>query len=414
MRIVVVGAGIAGTVTGLALLREGHEVHILEGADAAACGASHANAGLVSPGHCFSWAEPGVMKMVVKSALGIGDGIGIYQPWSPALIKWGLMFNRQSKRERWLANSRAALALSAYSRDQLFGQSTIPRDSYDGKHTGILYLYGSDESLGADDAELLSQAGEAFQSLNADEVLECEPMFQSSTIRFDRAIYSPNDGTGDAARYAAAALKEAVKLGAQVHLSEPAVCLEQSGSRITAVVSNKRRYDTDAVVIASGLWSRGLLSRIGYNLPIHGVTGYSVTYKGPFSGVPKAGAVSIPHKIAWTAFGEDRIRFTGFADIGIPHRKRIEQQFDALTRFASSVLPDVKRFEPSKWVGQRPMTPDNLPFLGRGKHENLWLNCGHGAMGWTMACGSARIIADLIGGRIPQIDVTPYRLDRFS
>ncbi len=413
MRIVIVGAGIAGTVTALALSREGHEVHILDGASEAARGASHANAGLISPGHCFSWAEPGVMGMATKAAIGLGDGIGICQPWRPSLIRWGFQFNRQSSRARWLANSRAALALSAYSRDVQFGADRIPLDVYGGKQSGILYLYGPNDSPGDHDAELLDDAGEAFECLDAEALLAREPALRLASIRFNKATYSPNDGTGDAARYAAAALEEAVKLGARLHLSEAVRRFEQSGTRITAVISKTRRYETDAVVIASGLASRALLSGIGYALPIQAVTGYSATYEGTFRQVPRVGAVSIAHKIAWTAFGENRVRFTGFADIGVPGVTRTGKRFDLLTQFAARILPDVRKFEPYLWVGQRPMTPDGLPFLGQGRHTNLWLNCGHGAMGWTMSSGSAQILADLISKRMPKIDLAPYRWDRF-
>lgn len=413
MRIVVVGAGIAGAVTALALSREGHDVRILEGAPAAARGASHANAGLISPGHSFSWAEPGVMKTAVKAAVGLGDGIGICQPWRPALIRWGLQFNRQSTPSRWLANSRAALALSAYSRDIQFGKDAVSLGAYNGKHGGILYLYGLGNGPGDHDAQLLIDAGEPFEGLTADGLLDREPALRQATIRFANAIYCPNDGTGDAAQYVAAALAEALKHGAKLHLSETVQSFEQSGTRITAVRSDRNRYETDAVVIAAGLASRKLVAGIGYDLPIQAVTGYSASYEGTFSELPQGGAVSIPHKIAWTAFGENRVRFTGFADIGMPGRARRARRFEALTRFAASILPEVRQFEPYLWVGQRPMTPDNLPFLGRGRHANLWLNCGHGAMGWTMSSGSAQILADLVAGRMPKVDIGPYRWDRF-
>lgn len=413
MKIVIVGAGIAGAVTALALSREGHEVDILEGAGEAARGASRANAGLISPGHCFSWAEPGVMGTAVKAVVGMGDGIGICQAWRPSLIRWSVKFHRQSSRVRWLANSRAALALSAYSRDVQFGQGEIPPKAYDGKHTGILYLYGAKDAPGDFDGQLLSEAGEPFESLDADRLLDCEPALKGAAIRFDKATFSPYDGTGDAARYVAVALASAAELGARLHLSESAQSFEQSGSRITAIRSNRSRYEADAVVIAAGLASRKLLAGIGYDLPIQAVTGYSASYEGAFSKLPRVGAVSIPHKIAWTAFGENRVRFTGFADIGLPGRARIAKRFEALTRFAASILPEVRQFDPYLWVGQRPMTPDSLPFLGQGHHANLWLNCGHGAMGWTMSSGSAQILADLVAGRTPKIDLAPYRYDRF-
>lgn len=413
MRVVIIGAGIAGAVTALALSREGHDVRILEAAPAIAQGASSANAGLISPGHCFSWAEPGVVRAAVKAAVGLGDGIGICEPWRLSLIRWGLQFRRQSTRARWLANSRAALSLSAYSRDIQFDVTPITVDAYHGKQSGILYLSGPKETPGDDDAQLLNDAGEAFESFDAEGILTREPALKLAAIRFERATFCPNDGTGDAALYAEAAVREAMKLGAHLHLSEPVHSFEHVGSSINAVRSKMNRYEADAVVIATGLSSRALLAGIGYDLPIQAVTGYSATYEGNFTQVPRVGAVSIHHKIAWTAFGENRVRFTGFADIGMPGRGRSTRRFEALTQFAARILPEVKNFEPYRWIGQRPMTPDNLPFLGQGRHSNLWLNCGHGAMGWTMANGSAQIIADLLGRRTPKIDLTPYRWDRF-
>ncbi|MGN6650296.1 FAD-dependent oxidoreductase [Trinickia sp.] len=413
MRIVVVGAGIAGTVTALALSREGHEVHIFDGAAEAARGASHANAGLISPGHCFSWAEPGVAGVALKSLLGLGDGISICPPWTPSLLRWGALFAREGTRERWLSNSKAALALAAYSRDLQFGASDIPLDDYGGRHDGILYLYGESDKPGPYDEALLSAAGEAFESLDHDGLLNCEPILHAATVKFARAVFCPNDGTGDAARYATAALGKAVQLGATARFGEKVIRLDISGNTVSGVETDRGSFKADAVVVTAGLSSRQLLASAGYTLPIYPVTGYSISYRVASPSRPRVGAVSIPHKVAWAAFGEETVRFTGFADIGVPGSVKVEERFRALEAFACEVYPEIRDAKPSRWVGQRPMTPDNLPFLGAAEHSNLWLNCGHGAMGWTMACGSARIVADLIRGREPALDLSPYRWDRY-
>ncbi len=413
MKIVVVGAGIAGAVTAMALARDGHRVTVLERAAAPATGASHANAGLVSPGHCFSWAEPGVAGMAVRSLLGLTDGIGISSPWDAAFWRWGTLFAREGTRERWLANSAAALALSAYSRDQQFGPDQLPLDCYGGRRGGILYLYGDGDSPGAHDAELLAAAGEPFERLDAAQILEREPFLRDAAVKFSQGVFSPRDATGDAARYALAALDEARRLGAELSFSEAVVGLPVQGDRVLGVDTAVRRYPADAVVITAGLASKRMLRPAGYDLPIHAVTGYSITYEGSRNTLPSVGAVSIPHKVAWAAFGDRTVRFTGFADIGRPGASRVASRFAALDAFAANVLPELRDAVPARWVGQRPMTPDNLPFLGAGKHSNLWLNCGHGAMGWTMASGSARIVADLVAGRAPTIDLAPYRWDRY-
>lgn len=413
MRIVVVGAGIVGTVTALALAREGHEVHILEGADEPARGASHANAGLISPGHCFSWAEPGVAGIALKSLLGLGDGIGICPPWTSSLLRWGALFAREGTRHRWLSNSKAALALAAYSRDLLFDASDIPLEAYGGRHAGILYLYGENDKPGPYDEVLLGAAGEAFMRLDHVQLLSYEPMLRTAKVKFARAMFCPNDGTGDAARYATAALEKAVQLGAKARFGERVLRLDISGKTVSGVQTDRCFYRADAVVVTAGLSSRQLLASAGYRLPIYPVTGYSISYQVASSSRPRVGAVSIPHKVAWAAFGEEIVRFTGFADIGIPGSVKVEERFRALEAFACKVYPEIRDTKPLRWVGQRPMTPDNLPFLGAGEHSNLWLNCGHGAMGWTMACGSARILTDLILGRAPALDLSPYRWDRY-
>ena len=414
MHVIVVGAGIAGATTALALTREGCTVRIVDAAPAPATGASFANAGLVSPGHCFSWAEPGVVTMVAKSMLGWGDGIGIFPPWTPALLRWSALFARESKRERWLSNSKAALALASYSRDIQFGTPAISADAYGGQRGGILYLYGPDHAPSVYDASLLSGAGEPFARLDAEQLLQQEPRLRQANVHFSQAVFCPNDGTGDAARYAVACVEEAVRLGAIPCFSQRVLRLEVQGDTVEGVITESGRHRADAVVLAAGLYSRDLLAPLDCHLPIHPVSGYSVTYRVKGAKRPRVGAVSIPHKVAWAAFGDETVRFTGYADVGIPDQSRAGRRFETLERFAADVFPELAALKPTRWIGQRPMTPDNLPFLGAARQRNLWLNCGHGAMGWTMACGSARALTDLVLGRSAAIDLAPYRWNRYS
>lgn len=375
-------------------------------------GASFANAGLISPGHCFSWAEPGVVRMALKSFLGLADGIGICRPWSAKMLRWSGLFAREGTRERWFENSRAALALATYSRNILFRSAEIPLDAFGGSLAGILYLYGDNSKPSEHDAQLLREAREPFDVLDAEQVLEREPLLRGASVRFRAAVYCQNDGTGDAARYANACVTKALELGAKLRCDENVLGFETTGDTVTAVHTSLGRYAADSVVVTAGLESSDLVARLGYDLPIYPVTGYSVTYKAMSQGRPRVGAVSIPHKIAWAAF-DDTVRFTGFADIGVPSKSRAESRFRALQAFAAQVYPETDGYLPAQWVGRRPMTPDNLPFLGISRHRNMWFNCGHGAMGWTMACGSAQIIADLVSHRSPAIDMGPYRWDRY-
>ena len=414
MHVVVVGAGVIGATTALWLSREGHTVDVLDANNAAAEGASFANAGLISPGHCFSWGEPGTPWLVARSVVGLSNELKVFPPRSASMLRWGMLFARECNWEAWKRNSSNALSLSAYARDALRAQVDVCLQDFGGRHGGILYLYGAGEGPGPHDADLLTRAGEPFQGLNAAQIFDTEPTLRGAQLTFDHATFCPNDSTGDAARFTRAALRRAVERGARVQLGQTVRGLLRDGDKVTGVDTGTGRIAADAVVLASGLGSRQLLRAVGASLPLHPVSGYSATYRVRTAELPRVGAVSIRHKIAWASFGEDMLRFTGFADVGYPSAERAKARFQELEAFAASVYPMLGDVEPQRWVGQRPMTPDNLPYIGAGPLSNLWLSCGHGAMGWTMACGSAQIITDLIQGRRPALDMAPYRWDRFG
>ncbi|MFK3789040.1 FAD-dependent oxidoreductase [Pseudomonas piscis] len=227
---------------------------------------------------------------------------------------------------------------------------------------------------------------------------------------FCQGVYCARDGTGDAARYAQAAIERACVTKAVARFAEQVLAVEVEAGVAVGVRPHQGRRCADAVVIAAGLASAPLLAPLGLRLPIHPVTGYSLSY--PLGRIPRpsVGAVSILHKVAWAAFGQT-LRFTGFADVGQPGPGKIEQRFAALQRFAEQVCPQLQGVTAMQWLGQRPMTRDNLPIC---QVRNLLLNCGHGAMGWTMTCGSARIVSDLVARRQPAIDLAPYRWDRYG
>lgn len=414
MKILVIGAGVVGTCTALQLQRSGHAVTLIEAARAPATGASHANAGLISPGHCFSWAEPGIAAVALKSLLGLNGGLGICSPLSPALWRWGCLFAREGTEPRWLANSRAALALSAYSRDCHFQPGALPAARYGGRHAGILYLYGPDDAPGPHDAGLLSAADETFEWLDAASVARCEPALKDSKIRFEKGVFCPNDGTGDAARFAHAALAAFEGLGGSARFGERVAHIDVRAGRAVGVRTPSAHYGADAVVVTAGLQSRALLRPLGIDLPIYPVAGYSITYENVSGTLPTTGAVSIAHKIAWASFAPGSVRFTGFADVGAPNAERQARRLAALDAFARQIIPSLAGAQRKEWVGSRPMTPDNLPFVGGCDVDNLWLNCGHGAMGWTMASGSAQIIGDLIGSNKAALDLAPYRWNRYG
>lgn len=413
MNIIVVGAGIAGVCTAMELSRRGHTVTVLEAASEAALAASYANAGLLSPGHCFSWAEPGIVCGVLKAFLTGADRPRIGAPRNKELFRWLRRFIRQASPAAWHRNSTHALQLAHLSRACLSSEDAIPLDAYGAARSGLLYLYKAEEEPAKTELKLLEEAGEPFRILRGDALLAMEPALTSTGAHaFDKGTYCERDAYGDARQYALEGVRVAQRRGVDFRWNTAALEIVAENGRITGVATGSGMMPSDACVVTSGYASKRLLAPLGYDLMIHPVSGYSLTYEGVRGARPRHGGVSISDKIAWAPFGEDRIRFTGFADLGTPSEALIEKRFEALEAFARQLCPSVQEAKATRWIGQRPMTPDGLPYLGTGAHDGLYLNCGHGAMGWTMAHGSARLIAQAMEGETPEIDLTSFRHDR--
>jgi D-amino-acid dehydrogenase len=418
--VVVIGAGIVGVTTALRLAQHGHRVDVYEAASQQASGASYANAGLISPGHCFSWAEPGAIGVFIRSLFGKADGLGVTRLWSPRLWRWGWQFYRHSSMHQWEQDSRAALALSAYSRDVHFSDTTAPiaLDAYGGTRGGILYLYQQGQQPRQIEKQMLEQAGEPSRMISGAALRELEPLLADADQQFDSGVFCAQDATGNAREFAAAAMRRAQELGVRFHFDTPVRRLitgPAGQGRIAAIETAQGQIKADCFVMTAGLASADLLAPLGYALPIYPVTGYSITFRHQEDFEPALGAVSLADKIAWAGFGRGVVRFTGFADIGPQGSEALTvKRFAALEKFGRSIYPRLQKYTPERWVGQRPMTPDGIPLLGGSRHANLLLNCGHGAMGWTMSAGCARIIADLVDGAEPEIECRAYRWDRFK
>ncbi len=413
MDVIVVGAGIVGVCTALELSRDGHSVTVVDAASDAASQASYANAGLLSPGHCFSWAEPGIVKGVLAAFIKGKDRPRIGTPRNAALIKWLGLFAKQSSLSSWERNSRHALQLARFSRDIHFSTDDIPVSLYGGTRNGLLYLYKAGEAPSKTELDLLREAGEPFEVLRGDALRALEPSLNGTDAHgFHEGTYCPLDACGDARLYALEAVRIAKECGAQFRWETRAGEIIMREGRVVGVGTEYGVLPSDACVVATGYASRKLLHPVGCELQIHPVSGYSLTYHGIEGPRPARGGVSISDKIAWAPLGAGRMRFTGFADIGYPDERLSSHRFAALEAFARRICPAVDGMKGEHWIGQRPMTPDGLPYLGPGPHPGLYLNCGHGAMGWTMASASARLTAEVIAGRTPSMDLAPFRHDR--
>lgn len=403
---VVIGGGVVGATTALALTRKGFDVELIEAADAPAQGASKANAGLISPGHCFSWAEPGVIPMMIRSGLGLDGGVGVCQRFSPSLWAWGLRFMRESTRSRWDGNSRTMLALAAYSRDLALADELVPASEYGRGDHGILYLQPPGMSQHVGEAKILADAGEPHEIWDEKRILSEAP--DLAALKFGSGVFCPQDLTGNVALYAAGAVDRAVAMGARVSYGEAVRGFDIRNGQIQALQTSHRRVSADQIVVCAGLDAARLLALLGYRLPIYPLSGYSITYTVPGGVAPRMGIVSVADKIAWSVYGPQTVRFTGFADVGIPSDRMRAKRLDALEAFVRKVAPELTRLKPERWVGHRPMTPGGVPIVGQSAHKNLWFNVGHGSMGWTMAHGSAALISDAMSGTRTALDLKSF------
>lgn len=418
--VVVVGAGLAGIQTAWFLLREGHNVTVIEHRDGIALETSFANGGLITPSHAAPWNSPGILRTLLSS---IGnESSAIYVKFSalPQYLTWGMQFVRNSTPGRFRRTIQRNACLANYSLDQ---KNTLISElglQFDGAARGTMMVYRSTAALERAKAAnaIVENAGVDVQLCSPAELIKLEPALASVGDKLSGGFYYRGDQHGDAHLFCRALGQKAAEQGARMRFGETVQRIERSGNSIRAVVTDKQRYEADAVVLAAGLWSKALGQDLGLRLPIAPVKGYSVTYDVTgWEGQPKIPIVDDELHIGLTPLG-NRMRFVGTAEFSGFSPQINPVRIDNLRRAALQIYPDVRPIienaEPqSTWCGHRPMTPDCLPIVGQGGPENLYLNTGHGYLGWTTACGTSKAVSDLIAGRKPEIDVADYSLARF-
>ncbi len=409
MRVIVLGAGVIGVTTAYELLRDGHEVVVLERRSEAACETSFANAGLVAPSHAFSWASPSAPKMLLRSLWRDDQALRFRPSLDPALWRWTMKFLGQCSSSRAAANSQRKARLCLYSQARL-GQIKAETDlAYDGQEGGLLFLYRSPASFAAAQAkmEVLKEVGVEVEAMAPEKAAEIDPALAPVTEHLAGVLYGPEDESGDARYFTRALARLCQEKGAEFRYDTEVIGFLQDGSQIDGVMTDKGPLSADAVVLCLGVYSPQLAKQLGERLPIYPIKGYSVTL--PVAGrnnPPKLGGVDEDNLVAYCPMG-DRVRITATAEFAGYDTGHRPEDFRHMLASAKQLFPNAGDYsQPSYWAGLRPMTPRGIPIFGQGRHKNLYFNTGHGHMGWTMSCGSARITADLLGGQKPEIDLT--------
>ena len=416
MHVAVHGAGVIGTSIAYYLARAGHRVTVLERQPGAGLETSFANAGEVSPGYSAPWAGPGVPVKAIKWLLMRHRPLVIWPLADWAMWRWGLAMLANCNARAYDVNKSRMLRLAEYSRDclrQLRADTGIP---YDERAQGTLQLFRTPKQLDATgaDIDILRRFGVPFEVLDRDGCLRHEPALARVRDKLAGGLRLPGDETGDCFQFTQQLAAMATEAGAQFRYGASVRQLAVAGGRIDGVAVSSGAVIADAYVLALGSYSPLLARPLGLDLPVYPVKGYSLTVPiTDAAGAPESTVMDETHKVAVTRLG-NRIRVGGTAELaGYDLRLRAARR-STLEHVVSDLFPaggDVARAE--FWTGLRPMTPDGTPIVGPTRYPNLYLATGHGTLGWTMAAGTGRVVADLISGRKPEIDLEGLTLERY-
>ncbi len=417
MRVLVLGAGVIGVSAAYYLRRAGHEVEVVERQDAAALETSYANAGEVSPGYAAPWAGPGVPVKAIRWMLMQHSPLVIWPLLDPAMWRWGAMMLANCTAKAYAINKSRMVPIAEYSRDCMKALRADTGIRYDERTQGTLQLFRTRKQLDgtAKDIEVLRQYGVPYEVLDRAGFVAVEPGLAHTQDKFVGALRLPGDETGDChlftQRLAALATQQGVRFryGTTIH------GLDRHGDRIIGVNTTGGTLSADHVVLALGSYSPLLLKPLGLRIPVYPVKGYSITLPivDP-SRAPESTIMDEAHKVAVTRLG-DRIRVGGTAELAGYSMALREARRGTLVHVVDDLFPgggDVAGAE--FWCGLRPMTPDGTPIVGPTRYANLLLATGHGTLGWTMAAGTGRVIADLVSGRKPEIDLDGLTMARYQ
>ena len=417
MKIVILGAGVIGTTSAYYLAQAGHQVTVLERQPGPALETSFANAGEVSPGYSAPWAGPGVPLKAIKWLLMQHSPLVIKPMLDAAMWRWGAAMLRNCTQARYRVNKARMVRLAEYSRDCLKQLRADTGIRYDERMQGTLQLFRTQKQLDgtAKDIEILQQYGVPYRLLDRAGYLKHEPALAGVQHKFVGALQLPGDETGDCFKFSQALAERAKALGVQFRFGVNVQGLMHDGTDITGVATGGGMVTADSYLLALGSHSTAMLRPLGLPIPVYPVKGYSITV--PITDpaqAPESTLMDESHKVAVTRLG-DRIRVGGMAQLSgfdmalDPVRRR------TLEFVVNDLFPrggDVSRAK--FWCGLRPMTPDGTPILGPTRLPKLWLATGHGTLGWTMAAGTGRLLADWMSGRAPEIDAEGLTIARYG
>ena len=417
MKILVLGAGVVGTTSAYFLAKAGHEVTVVDRQPGAGLETSFANAGQVSPGYSAPWAAPGIPLKALRWLMMRHRPFVIWPRVDARLGWWLAQMLANCTEEAYRTNKGRMVRLAEYSRDVLDALRDETGIHYDARQRGTLQLFRTQKQLDhvTDDTRVLDEYGVGYEVLDHAGCVAAEPGLAASQVPFAGGLRLPGDETGDAHLFTRNLARMAEATGVRFQYDTPVKALQAEGRAVTGAVTPGGVLTADRYVVAFGSYSAALVRRLGLHLPVYPVKGYSLTAPlADEAAAPVSTVMDETYKVGITRLG-DRIRIGGTAELAGYSKRLRPPRRATLEQSVTDLFPGGGDIAHAQfWTGLRPMTPDGTPIVGATDYANLYTNTGHGTLGWTMACGSARVLADLVSGKAPEVDAADLSYARYA
>lgn len=416
MKVVVIGGGVIGVTSAWYLMKAGYEVSVVDRQPGPALETSFANAGQISPGYASPWAAPGVPLKALGWLLKKNSPFILRPRPNMAMLRWLVSLTRNCTADRYALNKRRMVRLAEYSRDRLVSLRREVGIEYDERSLGTIQLFRENYQLDSIDKDvaILQQDGVPFEVLDRAACIAQEPGLANALTPIAGGLRLPDDETGDCYRFTSRLAEMARQRGVTFLYRSNVRRLVSDGDRISHIETDRGSVHADAILLAAGSYSPLLARPLRIDLPVYPVKGYSITAAiTDASHAPRSTLLDESYKVAITRLG-DRVRVGGMAEISGYDDKLVPRRRTTLEYSVGTLFPDACDLKgASFWSGLRPTTPDGTPIVGATHIPNLFVNTGHGTLGWTMACGSARVIADIMAGRPPDIAAADLAVSRY-